>query len=282
MCRAAWLGLLSAAMVLAVARTAASWAAPPAPLANPLDISADEVAVDNAGGGLVARGHVRLTYGPQRASADVLRLNRARRTAELSGHVIFTDPRGRASGDDVTLRFTPDDQVSEITISGNGAIETPRYALSADRIVADRRAGRVLAEGHVSAFSTPDFLVTGDRATYDEHRQYGVVSGHAVVSNKAGRVRGGEIELFRADNRAVVHGPVTAEVYGATITAARATVDFKTSVAVFSGHAVMTRRQGTLSADRVTVFYKTRRMVAEGRTHATLLDLGNGGHDSAP
>lgn len=274
-------GLLSAAVlsVLAVAWRAVSWAAPAGPPPEPLNVAADEVVVDNAGGDLVARGHVRLTYGSQRAVADLLRLDRAAHTAELSGHVVVTDPRGRASGDTVTLRFTPDNQVSQITIEGNAGLESPQYALSADRIVADRRAASVLAEGHVNAFSAPDFLVTGDRATYDERRQYGVVAGHPEVSNKAGRLRGELIELFHASDRAVVHGPIIAEVYGATITAAQATVDFKTPAAVFTGRVVMTRRQGTLTADRVTIFYKTRRIVAQGQTHATFRDLGN---DSAP
>lgn len=261
--------------------TPAAAAAPPAPAgslrpARPLNIAADEVVVDNAGGGLTARGHVRLAYGTQVATADLLRLDRAARTAALRGHAVVTDPGGRVSGDVVTLYLTPANQVGRIVVAGHAAAETRDYALSADRIVADRRAGRLLAEGHVNAFAAPDLLVTGDRAMYEPARQYAVLSGHPVAENKAGRVRGDRIEVFRSQHRAVVHGPVEAEVYGATITADQATVDFTASAAAFAGHVTMARRQGTLWADLVTIFYDTRRLVARGATRVHLNDLGEG------
>jgi lipopolysaccharide assembly outer membrane protein LptD (OstA) len=243
-------------------------------LGKPLNIVADEITVDSAGSGLVARGHVQLQSGGQRVTADVMRLNRAARTAELSGHVTVTDPRGRVSGDAITLYLTPDNQVAKVVVTGNAAAESREYSLSADQIVADRLAGRLLAQGHVNAFSAPDLIITGERATYDQHAQYGVISGHPAVANKAGRLRGDWIELFRAGNRAVVHGSVETEVYGATITGANAVMDFAKSSAVFTGDVVVTRSQGTLWADRVTVYYQTRRILAEGKTRATFNDIG--------
>ncbi len=253
-------------------------AAPKGPLGpfnleQPLNLIADQVTVDNTGAGLVARGHVVVTYGPDRATADLMRLDRAARTAALSGHVQITDPRGRASGDSVLLYLTPDNRVRRVVTAGNAAFESPEYALSADRIDADRAADRIAAEGHVNAFWAPDLIVTGQRATYDQRTQYAVVTGHPVASNKAGRVQGDWFELFQAANRAVVHGPVEAEVYGATITGAGATIDFKASTAVFTGHVVVTRRQGTLWADRVAIYYDAQRIVAQGTTHARFNDL---------
>jgi lipopolysaccharide assembly outer membrane protein LptD (OstA) len=243
-------------------------------LEKPLNIVADEITVDSVGAGLVARGHVQLASGGQRVTADLMRLNRAARTAELSGHVTVTDPRGRASGDALTLYMTPDNQVAKVVLTGGAAAESREYSLSADRIVADRVAGSLLAQGHVNAFSAPDLIITGERATYDQHAQYGVISGHPAVSNKAGRLRGDRIELFRAGKRAVVHGPVETEVYGATITGANAVMDFAKSSGVFSGDVVVARRQGTLWADRVTVYYQTRRILAEGKTRAMFTDVG--------
>ncbi len=251
----------------------------PARLEKPLHIVADEVVIDNSGAMLLARGHVQLTYGARRATADQLRLNRAARTAELSGHAIVTDPQGRATGDTVTLYLAPDEQVRSVVMVGAAGVETREYALSGDRITADQQSGRLLAEGHVRAFSAPDLLVTGDRATYDRRTQHGTVAGHPVVSNKAGRVRGDRIELFQAAGRAVVHGPVDAEIYGATMRSASAVVDFRTSTAVLTGQVVITRRQGTLRADRVTIFYKTRRILATGATHVRLTDTAE---DAAP
>ncbi len=247
---------------------------------KPLTVVADEVTVDNPGRRLVARGHVVLTYGVDRATADLLRFDRAARTAELSGHVRVADPDGRASGGTVLLFLTEDlGEITRTVMTGGAVLEGKEYSLSADRIDADRASGGLVAEGHVNAFSAPDLIITGARATYDHRRQYGVVTGGAVVSNRAGRLLGNWLEVFRAEHRAVVHGPAQAEVYGATITGAGATVDFRRSTAVFTGHAVVTRRQGTLWADRVTVYYEARRISAEGTTRARFTDLGE---DASP
>ena len=267
-----------AALLLVFGAPAGGVAAAPAmglpfpALQGPLNVTADEVIVENAGTGLEARGHVRLTYAAGVATSDTLRLRRDERVAQLAGNVVISDPQGRATGDGITVTFTAAQQIAQITMAGHASAGTRDYVLQADHILADRAAGRMAADGHVTAFSAPDLIINGDRATYDQHTQYGVVSGHTAVSNRAGRILGDWIELFQAKQQAVVHGNATAEVYGATITGAAVHVDFTKSSAVFSGHVLVTRRQGTLTADRVTIFYKDRRLVAEGGTHAHFTD----------
>ena len=275
----------AAALVLALgglgmtpARPAEAAAAPASPLPfpalqGPLNVTADEVIVDNSGAGLTARGHVRLTYAAGVATANVMHLRRAERTAELTGNVTMTDPQGKATGDDITVTFTAGNQVSKITMAGNASAETKEYALQADHIAADRAVGRLVANGHVTMFTAPDLIVNGDRAVYNQGAHYGVVSGHVVASNRAGRILGQWVEFFQQKQQATVHGPVTAEVYGATITGSVAHIDFVKSSAIFTGHVLVTRRQGTLNADRVTIFYNTRRLIAEGATHAHFTDL---------
>lgn len=242
-------------------------------LQGPLNVTADEVVIENTGTGLTARGHVRLTYKAGVATANVLRLRRADRTAELMGNVTFTDPQGKAAGDDITVTFTPANQVSTIVMAGNASAETKDYAIQADRIAADRGAGRLAADRHVTLFMAPDLIVNGDRLVYNQGAHYGIISGHVVASNRAGRVLGDWVEFYQKQEQATIHGPVTAEVYGATITSQIAHVDFAKSVAVFTGHTFVTRRQGTLTADRVTLYYNTRRLIAEGGTHAHFTDL---------
>jgi lipopolysaccharide assembly outer membrane protein LptD (OstA) len=238
-------------------------------------VTADEVTTENTGRILVARGHVRLTYRTGAATGDLLRLDRPASTAVLTGHAMLTDSRVKASGDTVTISLTSPDQVARVEVRGNAQMETSAYAITADSIVEDRRADRLVAQGHVAVFSPPDLLVTGERAVYDRQAQYALVTGHPVIESKEGRVEGDWMELFRADSRAVVHGPVEAEVYGATIKGEEATIDLQQSTAIFTGHVVIARRQGTLSADRATIFYKARRIVAEGTTHATFSDMGD-------
>ena len=245
-------------------------------LGNLLNIAADELTTDTAGATVLARGHVQVTYGGAQAKSDVFRLNRPARAAELTGHVVVTNQRGRASGDAATLLLGPDDQIVSFVVTGHAGFESPKYALIADQITADQRSGRLVAAGHLTAFSAPDLIITGERGAYDQRAQYGVVTGHAAASSKEGRLQGEWIELFRAAGRAVVHGPVEADFYGATVTGDQATIDFRTSAAVFVGRVVVTRRQGTMWADRATVFYGDRRIIAEGATRATLADLGEG------
>jgi lipopolysaccharide assembly outer membrane protein LptD (OstA) len=251
-------------------------AAPPSALPTlqgPLNVTADELVVDNTGTQLTASGHVRLTYEAGVATANTLRLHRPERTAEFSGHAVISDPQGKATADHIVVLFTASNQVERITMDGGASAETKDYALQGDHIVADRAAGRLVADGHVTLFTAPDLIVNGDRATYEQAAHYGTVSGHVVASNRLGRILGDWVEFFQQKGQATIHGPVTAEVYGATITGGLAQIDFPASTAVFSDHVQVTRRQGTLTADRVTILYKTRRLIAEGTTHAHFTGL---------
>ncbi len=269
--------LVSLLPALCVASWAAASGSAPLSLASPLQLTADQVTVDNTGATLTAAGHVRIDYGADRATADLLRLNRAARTAVLSGHVTATGPQGQATADAITLVLSQANEITRAVMSGNASVETTQYALSADSIDADRSGEHLVAAGHVTMFDAPDLVVTGDRLVYDGRSQHGLVTGHPTVANKAGRLQGSAIELFRAEDRAVIHGPVQADVYGAVATSEDAAVNFKTSVATLTGKVVIVRRQGTLWADRVTIDYKTRRLVAEGTTRAHFTDLGDAG-----
>jgi lipopolysaccharide assembly outer membrane protein LptD (OstA) len=242
-------------------------------LQGPINVTADEIAVDNTGVQLTARGHVRLTYAAGVATSNLLRLRRPDKTAEFSGSVVITEPQGKATGDDIVVDFTAANQISRITMAGSASAETKDYALQADHILADRSSGRLVAEGHITMFSAPDLIINGDRAVYEQAGHYGTVTGHVIASNRLGRMLGDRVDFFPQKDQATVHGPVTAEVYGATITSGLAQLDFKKSTAVFSDHVRVVRRQGTLTADRVTILYKTRRLVAEGATHAHFTEL---------
>lgn len=242
-------------------------------LQGPLNVTADEIVVDNTGAQLTARGHVRLAYAAGVATANMLRLRQAARTAEFSGSVVISEPQGKVAGDDITIAFTAGNQISRITMAGNASAETKDYALQGDRIVADRAAGRLVADGHITMFTAPDLILNGDHAVYEQAAHYGVVSGHVMASNRLGRMLSDSVEVFQQKQLATMHGSVTTEVYGATITGGLAQIDFKKSTAVFSDHVTLTRRQGTLSADRVTILYQTRRFIAEGTTHVHFTDL---------
>jgi len=243
---------------------------------TPSNVRADQVSVDSRGATLLAAGHVSVTYGTLRVTSDSLRLNRSDGTAVFQGHVAATDPAGRALGDTVTLFATRDGRVVRALLDGHASVETPSYAVIADRIDADRARDRITADAHVTLFAQPDVIVTGARAAYD-HRSgdaviLGSASAPATVQNRDGRIAGARVDFSRKDMRAVIRGPVTADLFDATLIAAGATIDLRRGIAVFAGGAVVSRRQGRLEADEITVFYRDRRFIAEGRTHMTYRD----------
>ena len=279
-------------------------------ITKPASLSADELTVDNKGTSLVAIGNVVIVYGTLRATGDVLRLDRPTGIATMAGHVSVTEPRGRATADAVRLTVVGEQRVSQVELTGHVAVadargratadgviltvaggreltrvqmmghasvETREYALLADKIFGDREADLLTADGNVTMYSAPDLIVSGAHAIYDHRTEHAVVTGdpdrRALVQNRYGRILGASMELFRRDGRAIVHGPVEAEVYDATLIGDEAVVNLRQQAAVVSGHVVISRQQGTLSADRVTILYQARRFIAEGETHMTLNDL---------
>lgn len=256
--------------------TGAPAAGSPSP-APPISLNADDIRVENRGATLVAAGHVAVAYGALRVTSDALRIDRPAGTATFTGHVSVRDEKARASAQMATLTVLNESRVTQVAFAGHASVETSSYALLADRIVADRQRGRLTATGHVTAFSQPDLIATGALVTYDEGSQRAVVRGDgatgATIQNRDGRIQGTWIEVARKTGQAVVHGPIAAEIYDATLTGADATIDLDRGTAVITGHVSVTRRQGTLLADRLTVHYRTRQFTAEGATRMTLSDL---------
>jgi lipopolysaccharide export system protein LptA len=244
---------------------------------TPATLSADDIRIDNRGTTLTARGHVAIAYGGLRVRSDVLTVDRPRGVASFTGHVALTDAEGKASADAATVTVVHEDRVTQIALVGRASVETPSYALLADRIVADRPRSRLTGAGHVTLFSQPDLIVTGALLTYDVVPQRVVVHGgegaRSTIQNRDGRIRGASMELARKTGQMVVHGPVEAEIYDATVTGAEAAIDLRGGTALITGHVTVSRRQGTLLADRLTVYYQSRRFIAEGATRMTLSDL---------
>ena len=251
--------------------------APPGTPGKPFNLAADDVNLSNDATMLVATGHVAVTYGSLRVTSDTLRIHRPTGTATFTGHVSATDETGRASAQAATLVVANESRVIRVALTGHASFETRSYAVLADQIVTDRQRNRLTAAGHVTVYSQPDLIVTGAHVTYEEGPQRAVVRGEgtvrATIQNRDGRLRGTWIEVSRATGVARVHGPVDAEIYDATLTGADATIDLERGTALITGDVTVTRRGGTLRADRLTVHYRTRQFVAEGTTSMSLSDL---------
>jgi lipopolysaccharide export system protein LptA len=278
---AAALGALAGLWWVGIVGSYASGAAAP-PAFPSGSLHADDISVDNTATTLVAVGHVAVVYGALHVASDALRIYRPTGTATFTGHVAVAEDKRRASAEMATLTVLNESRVAAVVLTGHASVETPSYALLADRIVADRQRNRLTATGHVTVFSQPDLIVTGAVMTYDEGPQNAVVRGdgatQATIQNRDGRIRGAWIEVSRKTGLAVVHGPVAAEILDATLTGKDATIDLDRGTAVINGHVTVSRPQGTLLADRLTVYYRAKRLIAEGATRMTFRGLD----DSSP
>jgi lipopolysaccharide export system protein LptA len=261
---------------LAAAQAAAQAAAPPG-----AGITADDIAVDSSGTTVIATGHVSVTYGSLHATSDALRVVRPTGTATFAGHVAMTDGERRATAETATVTVVGESRVTGLALAGRASVASAGYHLLADRIAADRQSGlsgRLAAAGHVTLTARPDIIVTGAVATYDQAADLAVVRGDAArpaaFRNRDGRVAGAVLEFRRKTGDVEVRGPVTGRVYDAALQADEASVHLGDGTAVLRGHVRVVRGQGTLRADRLTVYYRARRFVAEGETHLSFTDAG--------
>lgn len=224
----------------------------------------DDVVEQGGGRYLSARGHVRLISGQDRGTADMVRLDRLARQFTLEGHARVTTPHLRASADGILLFLSPADEVVRTILRGHAVVYSRDSILTAGQVDADRASGRAVATGHVVGRWDERLVATSDRATFDLRTGDAVLEGAPRVTGKMGWLQGRVIRFDRRRGLVHVAGPVTAEVDGAAIRGRTAEVNLRAESATFQGDVTVVRRQGTLWADRATVYYGRDRIVAEG------------------
>lgn len=232
--------------------------------AGALELRAAEVTVRGGGQVIEARGNVRITDGTHRVRADRAVYTVRERRIELTGSVVIESPEGTLEAARALILLTPDRRLDSVEAAGGVELETRDRVLKASRVSYAVGGETITASGNVSLFMPPDLIATGQQLRAD--RATATLSGRARVQNRDGFIEGDAIEVIEREQVAHVRGSVRSVFQDTTITANTATLFGNERKAVFRDNVTVTSPGRTLQAQQVTVFYESRRLVAEGET----------------
>lgn len=227
-----------------------------------VEISAARVEGDGNTGLLVARGNVRISDGltvlvGERLVADL----RAKRAVLTDGRVHTRDELLEASRIEVTFTAS---RITRIVARGNASLQMRRGILFARTVEIQLVEGHLAASGDVRVFTPPDVVAFGSRLTYNRATGRLLLEGPVRVQTGQGVVRGAALEGSVGLQEITVRGDVRIEYLEVTGRAETVRVFGREQKAVLVGGVFVQRGREALWADRVTIFYGTRRVVAEG------------------
>lgn len=215
---------------------------------------------DSRTGRVVAEGNVRVTDGRVTLQGSRLVLAAGRGTLS-AGRAIVPEGVLDAHRMDIALRGGV---VWQISGRGEASFETPRGVLFGDVIEFDPQARRARAVGSVRVFAPPDVVAFGAELVYRAADSAATLRGPVKVQSGQGVVTGHSLEVARNFERVFVTGPVRFDYGEGSGEARRAEVVPGLQVAVLEGEVFVQHGRSRLWAHRVMVFYRERRVVAEG------------------
>ena len=127
---------------------------------TPVEVTSDNLTVDQASGSAVFAGHVLVAQGPLKLSAGSLRVEYAAGSSggrgriarmEASGGVTLASATEAAEADTATYTVAS----GEIVMTGNVLLTQGATALTGDRVVVDARTGNARVEGRVRTVLAP-------------------------------------------------------------------------------------------------------------------------------
>lgn len=230
-----------------------------------IELRASEVTTRDGGQTIEARGNVRITDG-----RTVIQAGRAvyvvrERRITLSGGVKITAPDGDLEAAQAVVQIGRGQAIETVDATGNVAVETEGRVLKADRIQYAVSSGALTAAGNVTVFAPPDLIATGKELTA-KGRESATLAGRARIQNRDGYIEGDRLEIQERTQTAYLRGNVVGVFQDTRITAEAATLLAKERKAIFHDRVTVTRPGRTMSAERVTLYYQERRLVAEGQT----------------
>ncbi|MBI3976533.1 MAG: hypothetical protein HY334_09095 [Armatimonadetes bacterium] len=249
--------LRAAGVLLAALLAAPAWGAV-------LTITASTLSADASTGIAVAEGAVRLTDSVTVATGRRLVLDTRRRTATLTAAVVRT-PEGTLEGETITVRYIRT-RVTEAEARGAASLAMRRGTLAAEEILLLLTEERLTAAAGVRLTAPPDIVATGSRLDY--HRRTGEVTmaGPVRLQTAQGTITGqrltGQVDLQRAR----LSGQVAARYGAISATADAAALDVAAKTVMLTGGVRFRQGARLLLASKVTIYYATGRVVAEGTT----------------
>ncbi len=261
--RACVAGLLAALLASPAA------AAPGAQKSSPITVSADVMSIDAVTRVVTATGRVRITDGVTTATAGRATLYHAEGQAVLADHARLVGPQGVLEATEITIAYTTK-AITRIGARGGATLEVEARRLSAPTLAITPATGTVTAEDGVKFLSPPDVVATGQRLTYQRSRGVGVLEGAARIQNRDGFVQGDRIDAHERGQRATVTGDVVGRFRDIEVKSRTAELFGLEKKAIFLGDVQVTQPGRSLITEKVTVWYTSGRIVAEGQTRVRL------------
>lgn len=232
-------------------------------------ITADTLSLDAASGIAAAAGRVRISDGTVTATAARAVLYHRDGRSVLTGGARVEGPQGTLQAEEITVRFTPR-AITRIAARGQVTLEAEGTRLRARGVVISPSEETVRAEEAVATHVHSGVVANAAVLTYDRRRGLLVLEGLARLQHREGAVQAGRMEGFRREGRAVLSGDVHA-VYRDVEVRSRAAEWFAGEQrAVFADQVLLTQPGRRLATEKVTVWYGTGRIVAEGLTSVRL------------
>lgn len=250
--------------LLAAGASVAGGGASAAPAPRVVTIRADTIEVD-AAGQVATATRVSISDGRTTATAARATLYHASGRGVLSGDAKVEAPQGVLEGREITVTYTRT-SITRIVAQGQASLETAEALISAPQVALDPATEVVTGRGGVRVFVPPDVVATGVVLSYDRRRDVLLLRGGVRVQNPEGFVTGDRLDAGRRLEHAVVVGAVHARFRDLDVRSRRGELFGREKRAVFDGDVRVAHPGRQLTADRVTVWYDTRRVVAEGQT----------------
>lgn len=244
-----------------------------AALPSTLEIKADVLKADTVRRIVEARGHVRISDGRSVVRADVAVYSVKERKISLRGRVTMVTPEGDLSAMEAVAYVSRGRTLETIEASGKVEVESQRRVLSADAVTYTPGGQALTARGNVRIFVPPDLIATGQQLVA-RRGAVAVMTGRPRVQNRDGYVQGDRLEVDEKTETAFVRGNVVGAFQEVRITAETATLFAREKKVVFREHVKIIQPGRVMTADRVTIFYESRRMIAEGATTIHIEDEG--------
>ncbi len=236
-----------------------------APGARTIELRADTVILQDGGAVVDARGHVRITVGRDRAAAGRAVYAVRQRRILLSGGVTIRSPGGDLEASSAAIGLTPMSTIDTIQAAGQVTLQARQRVVRAERLTYTVTSGTVTAQRGVEVFFPPDLIASGEDLVMTR-RELVTLQGAARVQTRDGYIQGDRIDVAEPDQVARVRGHVVGVFQETRVTAVAATFYGSEERAVFRGRVQVIRPAGTIQAEVVTIYYRQRRIVAEGET----------------
>lgn len=265
--RARWVRVVlgSAAVFLAVP----AWGAPSSPVPPPISVTADVMNIDAVSRVVTAEGRVRITDGMITATAERATLYQQQGRGVLSGEARAAGPSGVLKGAEMTITYVTR-AITRLAARGRASLAAKDLTITAGMVTMSLVDDTVTADEAVVVMSPPDVIASGAHLTYRRARGAAALEGSARLQNRDGVITGERIESTGRWARAAVTGPVWGKFRDIEVRSRAAEYVSAEQKATFTGDVQVSQPGRVLFTEKVTVWYSTGRIVAEGQTRVRL------------